>query len=227
MNKPIANKCVVINHDTAPVNEFELTQRVEEPTDNQLWESILKGSDEALASLYSRYANKLYNYGTQITLDKDLAFDVVQDVFMYIVSKKLGLKKIESIKNYLYASYRRRLLRLMKRNRKIQLNGEYHRSDGFMVEMDESFYALSTPLTIDVKKMLEKICNDLPVRQREVITLYFFEELSYQEVAEIMDMSHVRSARNLLYKAIANMQKALKGKEDLIFALSLVFPLHQ
>lgn len=66
-------------------------------SETQVWEDFLKGSDEALAALYSRYANKLYHYGTQITVNKDLAFDVVQDVFLYMVNKRHKLSAVGSV----------------------------------------------------------------------------------------------------------------------------------
>ncbi|GAB3664827.1 sigma-70 family RNA polymerase sigma factor [Echinicola sediminis] len=185
-------------------------------TDHQIWEGVKSGQDEALAELYTRYANKLYNYGTQITLDHDLAFDIVQDVFLNLVSKKEKLGQILSIKNYLYASYRRALMRALKRNKRLRFNEDYERYDGFHVDIAEDFYALSTDLTIDVKKLLHKVSNELPVRQREIISLYFFEQLSYQEIAEVMAFTNVRSARNLLYKALNSMSEVLKKHEEML-----------
>ncbi|WP_186758040.1 RNA polymerase sigma factor [Echinicola salinicaeni] len=191
-------------------------------TDELLWEGVKMGEDEALAEIYTRFANKLFNYGTQITHDRDLAYDIVQDVFLYMVSKKNQLGEIKSIKNYLYSSYRRKLLRVLKRNRKIKLNEDYERLDGFKMEVEAEFYALTTPLTVDVKKLLHKISNDLPIRQREIISLYFFEQLSYKEIAGIMGFSNLRSARNLLYKAINNMSEVLKKHEDILFLLPIL-----
>ncbi|UCS92010.1 sigma-70 family RNA polymerase sigma factor [Echinicola marina] len=192
-------------------------------TDELLWDRVKMGEDEALAEIYTRYADKLFNYGTQITNDRDLAYDIVQDVFLYMVSKKHQLGEIKSVKNYLYSSYRRKLLRVLKRNRKIKLNEDYERLDGFKMEVEADFYALTTPFTLDIKKLLHKISNDLPVRQREIISLYFFEQLSYKEIAGIMDFSNLRSARNLLYKALNNMSEVLKKHEDVLFLLVLLF----
>lgn len=207
-----------IQHASSLGNEKGLDGGLlESQTDIQIWEGVLNGQDEALAELYTRYANKLFNYGTQITVDRDLAFDIVQDVFLNLVSKKEKLGKIISIKNYLYAAYRRALMRALKRNKRLKFNEDYDRNDGFQVDIEEDFYALTTALTIDVKKLLHKISNDLPVRQREIITLYFFEQLSYQEIAEVMAFTNVRSARNLLYKALNSMSQVLKKHEDMLF----------
>ncbi|GGZ12968.1 hypothetical protein GCM10007049_00880 [Echinicola pacifica] len=187
-----------------------------------IWERLLQGSDEALAELYEKYANKLFNYGSQITTDRDLAFDIVQDVFLTLVSTKSQLSPIRSVKNYLFSSYRRRLLRQLKRNRKIKYESNYERQDGFLVTFEEDYYSISTPLTVDSRKLIENACNQLPIRQREVINFYFFEQLSYKEIAEIMDMSQVRSARNLLYKALKSLSISLKHNKELLRLLPLL-----
>ncbi|QDH79752.1 sigma-70 family RNA polymerase sigma factor [Echinicola soli] len=195
-------------------------------SENHAWEEFLKGSDDALAELYNRFADKLFHYGTQITVDREIAYDVVQDVFLYVVVKKKQLGKVDSVKNYLYASYRRRLMRVLKRNRKLKLVEGYDRHDGFLIEVAEDFHAIGTPLTIDIKELLQKVCNQLPIRQREAINLYFFEQLSYKEIAQIMDMGHVRSARNLLYKALGNLAVSLKGHEGVVFLFPLALQLN-
>jgi RNA polymerase sigma factor (sigma-70 family) len=56
-------------------------------------------------------------------------------------------------------------------------------------------------------RKLDKALSGLPVRQREVIHYVFFEKLTYEDVARLMDIN-IRSAYTLTWKAIQTMKKS-------------------
>ena len=56
--------------------------------------------------------------------------------------------------------------------------------------------------------IIQRKLNLLPVNQREVILLHFYEGLSYEEIANIMSIK-VRSARALTYRALESLEKQL------------------
>ncbi|MDN3670426.1 hypothetical protein QWY93_13980 [Echinicola jeungdonensis] len=54
--------------------------------------------------------------------------------------------------------------------------------------------------------------------------LHYFEGLSYKEIADMMGFGHVRSARNLLYKAVNGLSSILKKYHgDLFVLIGLLF----
>ena len=56
--------------------------------------------------------------------------------------------------------------------------------------------------------MLKKSFEKLPNNQRKALYLFYYEDYSYKEVAEFMGMTNIKSARNLMYKAINNLKKS-------------------
>ncbi|MDN3670425.1 sigma-70 family RNA polymerase sigma factor [Echinicola jeungdonensis] len=123
--------------------------------EKNLWRDFKSGSEDALMELYNLYSDKLFNYGTQITYDKELIRDVVQDVFLYLVQNKKSIKQPDSIKFYLFACFRRRLMKVLKRNKKISYSEDFERGDGFQITVEEGIKSIDTQFTLETKKMLE------------------------------------------------------------------------
>src|SRR5690606_25688256 len=71
--------------------------------------------------------------------------------------------------------------------------------------------------------LLEKACNTLPERQREAIILYFFEELSYAEIAEVMNIGKISSTRALVYRAIDSLRNIPDTVTDEFIVIGALF----
>lgn len=189
----------------------------ESPEEAVIWRDFLKGSDLALANIYRNYAPGLYNYGRQITTNDELVRDSIQDVFFELLKNRGKLSDAVSIKFYLFASLRRRIFRQLKKHSKIVLQEKWINQDGFQFEANNEIRYVYECFSPDQKKLLQQACNKLPCRQREAITLYYYERLSYGEVAEMMGFAQVKSARDLVYRALDSLNGLLsKWKEELI-----------
>ncbi|MCC5929193.1 MAG: sigma-70 family RNA polymerase sigma factor [Cyclobacteriaceae bacterium] len=180
----------------------------------EIWDALLKGDEAALASLYSIYVEKLYVYGFQITKDEALVQDAIQDVFIELLEKRQKLGKARSPKHYLIASLRRKILRQISKNKSTVSAEVLNEHDGFKISMKSETVMINQGLTEDQKLILVEACNRLPFRQREIINLYFFEEMSYAEITEIMGFEHIKSTRTLLYRSLQSMYDLLKNRKD-------------
>lgn len=187
--------------------------------ESDIWREFQQGSELALAKIFDSYANNLFNYGRQLTVHEDLVNDAIQDVFYQLIKSKQSISTANSIKYYLFSSFRRRLMRLLKQKRKMVCEENMEQEGKFMMSMDPDYYSIQTMFTLDQKKILEEACNQLPIRQREVLSLYFFEGLSYKEIASVMDLSQVKSARKLLYRALDNLHIRLDKHKDILRVL--------
>ena len=184
-----------------------------------IWKDFLAGSDEALAHIYRTYASKLSNYGRQIISDADVVNDSIQDLFFELINKREKLGETTSVKNYLYASLRRRLVRSKAKVKKYKADDPEGKFNVSFLKDDH------TPLdqfSTERIALLEKACNELPERQREAILLLYFEELEYHEVARIMNIGKVRSARALIYRAIESLKTILEPIKN---EMTLLFPI--
>ncbi len=210
-------------HNIQPVAYFGVDSAEKEQenfskSEEEIWDHFRGGDEKALVLIYRQYANRLYNYGMQFHSDGDFILDCIQEMFYELIRRRQGLGKTTSIKYYLYSSFRRLLWdRLMKEKRlkKEQLNSS---GSNFKIDFSiKNFSLMEDPFDYEQKDIIKKACNDLPFRQKEAILLSFYEGLSYQEIASIMQIKDVKYARTLVYRALESLRNILvKFREDIL-----------
>jgi RNA polymerase sigma factor (sigma-70 family) len=174
--------------------------------DSQLWKDIISGDRKALAQIYDRYVKVLYNYGNKICQNKTIVQDAIHDVFVDIWRYHKNLSPADSVRFYLYVSLRRKILK------QLQEIPHYHG-----VDFDELHLAIPSRETNlieseakDEQLMKLKInLNNLSPRQYEAIVLKFYDNLSYPEIAKLMEMNE-QSVRNLIQRGLEQLKKFSK-----------------
>jgi RNA polymerase sigma factor (sigma-70 family) len=194
-------------------------------SDQEIWIDFLNGSESAIAYLYSKFVPVLFNYGMQIIQNDDMVSDCIQDLFFDLIDKRNKLAHAKSVKCYLIASLRRRILRQISRDKKLTLEQNLE-NIGFNYKMDLDLIQVFNNHSIGKNQILEKACNALPKRQREAIMLFFFEELSYKQIAEVFNFSHPKNARTLVYRALHTLSEKLSSfkNEFLVIVFSILIP---
>ncbi len=176
--------------------------------ETEVWAAFLEGDDQALAEIYSNNVDRLYNYGRQFTRNKSLVKDAIQDIFFQLIDDRDKLSPAKSVKAYLFACLRRKLLDSIKRERRT-VDFFPEEQDAFFIFVDANSYFIDSKLSLDQKKLLERHCNELPVRQREIIMMRFFEGLPYEEIAEIMGLANAKTVRTMMYRGLNKLSESL------------------
>ena len=176
--------------------------------ETQWWIAFLTGDDLALANLYRKYSPKLFSYGRQFTSNDILVQDAVQDVFFQLVDNRRKLGVAESVKFYLFASFRRILIRSLKKEKKY-IDKEHGEEQGFYIMVDPDYHVVDGSLTDSAKEAILLTCNKLPKRQREIISLRFFENMGYTEIAEITGLANAKTVRTMMYRALHSLAQKL------------------
>src|SRR5690554_3471609 len=84
-------------------------------SDFDLWHQFQFGDESAFVEIYKLFGNQLYNYGCQFSADKELVKDCLQDFFIYLRKNRGKFSHTDSIKFYLMKSFKRYILRILKR----------------------------------------------------------------------------------------------------------------
>ena len=160
-----------------------------------------EGDIEAFGVLYDRYIDKIYRFVFYKTFVKEVAEDITSDVFHKALQK---INSYEADKGVFSAWIYR-----IARNNVI----DYYRSQKGDVPLEDVFdvgFDERTPESLDAIAALDKVnvyLETLSSKQREIITLRVWEELSYREIAEIVGgtedgvkMAFSRSIRELREK---------------------------
>ena len=198
---------------------MEITETTR-PGDADLWSSFKRGDKEALSVIYRTYIRTLYNYGTRLTHDDGLVEDCIQDLFIEIWRNRAHLSDTDSIKYYLFRALRRKIARrcnqLNKHVQPGQLPGEY---EGEAVAPYESEWVLEEAASAR-KEHLQKAITHLTKRQKEILFLRYYENLSHQEIASIMVLTP-QAVYNLIHKTLAALKQHLAYLISLFIGIGL------
>lgn len=199
-------------------NSMDQPKLTDQQDANQ-WCEFLKGSSMAFEFLYDKYFPILFRYGMHFSKDRAQVKDCLQDLFINMYTHRASLKPAENVRNYLYSSFRRRMIRDNQQAKKMydELPDHY---DFVVVFSHEQELIASQLDELQVKKMLKAFAQ-LSKRQKEAVYLRFYENMTYEEIAAVMEFKEVKYARTLVYRAIAVLKEAVKNRDGSLTLYSL------
>lgn len=177
-------------------------------TDNEIWNELKRGNEDAFNHIYRKNIASLFNFGSQITSNKETVKDAIQNIFIDIRKGKESLKNMYSIRGYLFKALKREIIRrLEKEKRHTELNDKMA---SFMVDFSCEQKIIQGEMVKEKKMKFEKILNELSLKHRQGILLYYREGFSYDEIADILGLKNSKSARKLLYRALDSARELIK-----------------
>jgi RNA polymerase sigma factor (sigma-70 family) len=185
--------------------------------DQILWERFKKGDEIAFSKIFHTYYSFLYNYGMKLSSDEDLTKDCIQELYITLWKNRENLGNANSIKFYLLKSIRRKMIRAMQFRKK---KFEYKLSDNYEFEVVFSIESvmIRDEFQKDQQEYFFKLLNSLSKRQKEAIYLKFYQNLSYEEISQIMDVNY-QSVRNYIHQAITTLRTKIDIPAKLLMLL--------
>ena len=172
-------------------------QVVNKYSEQELWEQFLQGDEVAYNRILNQYSEKMFNYGYRLCLDEDLVKDCIQDIFLRLWNNRSTISPTDSITWYLLKCTKTSVLR----ERKKWFNNEELENDYFFnVEFDIETKLISDSETQMLGSKIKSLINQLPNRQKEILYLRFYDNLTLQEISELLEINP-QSVYNLLQKA--------------------------
>lgn len=176
--------------------------------DHILWLRMLEGDEEALAELFCRYYEMLYDYGLKLSHLPELTRDSIQDVFVYIWEKRNNIAKVDSVKAYLLVCLRRHVLHLIEKYKKNKKALESVKSEHINGVVSLEDLVIVKTIEAENREQIIQALNQIPPRVREALYLKTYDGLSYKEIAQIMNISP-QVARNYVYEAFQKLRTLL------------------
>jgi RNA polymerase sigma factor (sigma-70 family) len=174
-----------------------------------IWDTFRLGDESAFKVLFQQYYHPLFNYGHKFSADDHLIQDALQELFTKLWKNRDSIKETGSVKNYLYKSFRRVLVRMLEtQHRKY----EFSPLVDVAIEFGYEQTIISRERLEGIRTNLVQALEKMTPRQREIIYLRYYEEMEYEKIAGIMQLS-VSSTYKLLYKAIDTLRSHLSRKD--------------
>ncbi|MDF9796951.1 RNA polymerase sigma factor (sigma-70 family) [Catalinimonas alkaloidigena] len=187
-----------------------------------IWLQMKQGNGKALVEIYDLYADLLYSYGRKFTAKSEIIEDAMQDLLTELWVKREKLSVPHSAKGYLLKAFRQKLLRQLSKYKKISFLENYpetmtgeSKSNGMAEEDAEQIVTL--------KAHLKNSLSYLSPKQREAILLKYTENLTHDEIAEVMEIKK-QSLYNLLHGAIQRLSETMKHERasNFVYFLSVL-----
>jgi RNA polymerase sigma-70 factor (ECF subfamily) len=161
------------------------------------------GETDAFEELFERYQPRLKYYIRRLDETGTNTDDTLQDIWLTVFRKIHKLKDARSFPIWLYRIARNKVYGRFRHKQKfVRLPKEEH-----LPELGDDEHVFSA----DDAERLHKALNNIQPYHREVITLCFLEQLSYQAIAEIVGCS-LGTVKSRIYFAKKSLRKELESK---------------
>ncbi|HDS09412.1 MAG TPA: sigma-70 family RNA polymerase sigma factor [Firmicutes bacterium] len=178
-------------------------------TDNELVEKSLEEDEEAFKEIIRRYQKKVFSIAYKHSYNTETSYDLSQEIFAKVY---LNLRKFNP--EFRFSTWIIRLgtnhcidhLR-KKRLQTISYETTFRNEDDEFSNLpipDESYNPETLWEENELQEKLQKAVEELPDIYREIIILRHYEEHSYKEISELLDlplgtvMTYLHRARNML-----------------------------
>jgi RNA polymerase sigma factor (sigma-70 family) len=176
--------------------------------------ALLKKKDrDAFKIIVETWQSMVYNTALGLLQNAEDAEDTAQEVFMQVYESVSSFKEESKFSTWLYRiTVSKSLDHIRKKKRKKRfafIQSLYGKNDGQMIEPPDFFHPGVKMENKENAAVLFKAVNELPANQKTAFILNKTENLSYREIAEVMESSE-SAVDALLQRAKKNLQKNLK-----------------
>ena len=186
-------------------------------SDADLITEYLNGSERSLEKLINRHQLQIFNFINSKVNDRDVSEDVFQDTF---------IKVIKTLKNGSYNEEGKFLPWIMRiahnlvidyfrKNNRIPVIANNEEFDIFQFLSDSTPNAESALVEEQVLKDIQKLIDELPEDQKEVLIMRLYRDMSFKEIAENTNVS-INTALGRMRYAIINLRKMINDYQIIL-----------
>lgn len=182
-----------------------------ETTQIDYWNHFIKDGDEvSLSHIYKENYDLLYDYGLRYTSAIEVVEDSIQEVFISLIKYRKKIGFVRNIQGYLISSFRRQLFLVLNNKKRIipmdqipEGSFDYFKNpDNEISEKEDKEFLHET---------ISECINNLTNKQKEILFLRFEQNIPYEEIASILNIS-VDSCYKSIYRTIKSIRSAVEKK---------------
>lgn len=170
-----------------------------------------EGNELAFKTLYNRYWKRLISYTYNILNDKELAEDVLQDVFTTIWIRKNEIS-LTSVESYLFVAVKNKSISHFRKMKFTSIDNEIIHGLNIIDEPSEVIEMN------DLKHAIRIAVQDLPFRCKEIFFMSRYENYSNEEIAKHFKITK-RTVENQLSLALKHVRGNLKKVLSTMFSI--------
>jgi RNA polymerase sigma-70 factor (ECF subfamily) len=183
--------------------------------DASLMLRVKRGDEAAFAELVEKYKQPVMNLAFRILRDGTEAEDLAQNVFLQVYKSAHRYQASAKFSTWLFTIARNLCLNEIRRRTRHpadSLEATYHESDdqpARQYEDHKTFLPTETLLHSELEQKIEAAMADLPEIQRTAIILCRRDEMSYEEIAEVVGCT-LSATKSLIHRGRETLKEKLK-----------------
>jgi RNA polymerase sigma factor (sigma-70 family) len=173
------------------------------------------GDSDAMESLFSEYYNNVYYFALKTVKDPDLACDITQETFVEIMQTIGNLKEPAAFMTWMKQITYHQCTRYFRKKKDVLLDEDEDEEGNSLFDTlaDEGAVPQEILEKEEFRQTILGMINELSEEQRSAVLLYYFDEMSVTQIAQVQNVSEgtVKSRLNYARKAI---KKSVEGYEQ-------------
>jgi RNA polymerase sigma-70 factor, ECF subfamily len=176
---------------------------------------VKRGDRAAFASLVEKYRQPLFNFIYRTLRDETEAEDVAQTVFLQVYKSRARYQRTAKFSTWLFTIARNLCLNEIRRRSRHpaesleETHAEHDDQPQRQYEDKKVFLPTETALHGELARKIEEALADLPENQRTAILLCRQDELSYEEIAAVLECS-LSATKSLIHRGRETLKEKLK-----------------
>jgi RNA polymerase sigma-70 factor (ECF subfamily) len=183
--------------------------------DVRLMLEFQEGNKASFETLLHKYFPRLVNFIYRYLSSREAAEDIAQEVFIRVYKSGASYKPQSKLQTWIFTIARNLSLNELRRNkhRTVSLDATFSSDEG---ELQRQVQDPNSPNPSDDILRREKAdavkaaINDLPENQRVAVLLRRYEQFSYEEIAQMLNISS-KAVKSLLSRAKESLKEKLTG----------------
>ena len=192
--------------------DFDEDLQMSDVSDDDLIRMYSEGDADAFHTLFDRYHASVYNFARSMLGNCDDSEEVLQETFLAVAANAKSYTPRRRLRAWLMRIVRNRCLNRIQAER---VRRAVFANSGLEI-LDQPAREPLPPENIEADEqsaIVRAAIAGLPDRQREAITLYAYERMSYREIADVLEMP-INSVKTLIHRARAAIARSLESQEQ-------------
>ena len=187
------------------------------------------GKPDAIEKLFETYYNDVYYFALKTVKDSDIACDITQETFLEIIHTIGNLKEPAAFVTWMKQITYHQCTRYFKKKKEVLVEEDEDGNTIFDTLADESEDSIPSEIyeQAEFRETILGIINELTEQQRSAVMMYYFDELTVAQIAQIQGVSDgtVKSRLNYARKAIKKSVESYEKKHNVRLHSFAILPL--
>jgi RNA polymerase sigma-70 factor (ECF subfamily) len=180
-------------------------------TDDDLFLMYREGQADAFDCLFDRHYLSVYNFARTMLHEAGAAEEILQETFLAAARAAHAYESRGTFRTWLLRIARNRCLNKLEAQR-VRREILAEDQDGLVLQYPSREPTPPQRVLADEQTdLVRRAMLALPDRQREAIALYAFEQMTYQQIADVLALP-INTVKTLIHRARASLSESLNGR---------------